>query len=127
MICYKCGHEAGREEQCPSCGADISVFQRIVKISKEKGLNAASDEKRVALLRARIARQAEISKNSQELEWLNSIVERSQGATVKVERDVYPNVEVRINDAKVLNRHKQSKVEFIEQHGKVVMLSLLDQ
>ena len=35
MICYKCGHEAGREEQCPSCGADISVFQRIVKISNE--------------------------------------------------------------------------------------------
>ena len=104
-----------------------SGIRQYDEISKEKGLNAASDEKRVALLRARIARQAEISKNSQELEWLNSIVERSQGATVKVERDVYPNVEVRINDAKVLNRHKQSKVEFIEQHGKVVMLSLLDQ
>ena len=104
-----------------------SGIRQYDEISKEKGLNAAADEKRVALLRARIARQAEISKNSQELEWLNSIVERSQGATVKVERDVYPNVEVRINDAKVLNRHKQSKVEFIEQHGKVVMLSLLDQ
>jgi tetratricopeptide (TPR) repeat protein len=33
MICYRCGHEAGKEDRCPSCGTDIHVFQRIIRIS----------------------------------------------------------------------------------------------
>ena len=33
MICYKCGHEAGWEEHCPTCGADLGIFKRIVRIS----------------------------------------------------------------------------------------------
>ena len=33
MICYRCGHEAGKADRCPSCGSDLHVFQRVIRIS----------------------------------------------------------------------------------------------
>ena len=33
MICYKCNHEAGKENTCPLCGADLSVFQKVIRLS----------------------------------------------------------------------------------------------
>ncbi len=33
MICYKCNHEAGRENICPVCGTDISIFQKVIRLS----------------------------------------------------------------------------------------------
>lgn len=33
MICYKCNHEAGKEKTCPLCGADLSVFQKVIRLS----------------------------------------------------------------------------------------------
>lgn len=33
MICYKCNHEAGKEEVCPMCGANLSVFQKAIRLS----------------------------------------------------------------------------------------------
>jgi tetratricopeptide (TPR) repeat protein len=33
MICYLCGNEAGKAEVCPSCGADLHIFQKVIRIS----------------------------------------------------------------------------------------------
>ena len=33
MNCYKCNHEAGKEKTCPVCGADLSVFQKVIRLS----------------------------------------------------------------------------------------------
>lgn len=33
MICYRCGHEAGWEDNCPTCGADLKIFKKVVRIS----------------------------------------------------------------------------------------------
>lgn len=33
MICYDCGFEAGTNTVCPACNADLSVFQRVIRIS----------------------------------------------------------------------------------------------
>lgn len=33
MICYRCGTEVGNDKTCPSCGTDLRVFQRAVRIS----------------------------------------------------------------------------------------------
>ena len=33
MICYRCNHETGKSNMCSMCGADLSVFQRIVRLS----------------------------------------------------------------------------------------------
>ena len=35
MICYKCGESVGKEDFCPTCNADLSIFQRAVRISNE--------------------------------------------------------------------------------------------
>ena len=33
MICYQCGADAGRKDRCPNCQADLSIFQKAVRIS----------------------------------------------------------------------------------------------
>lgn len=33
MICYRCGHEAGWDDNCPNCQADLKIFKRVVRIS----------------------------------------------------------------------------------------------
>ena len=33
MICYRCNHEAGAESICPYCGADLDIFQKVIRIS----------------------------------------------------------------------------------------------
>ena len=33
MICYKCNHEAGKNDACPICGANLSVFQKVIRQS----------------------------------------------------------------------------------------------
>ncbi len=33
MICYRCGTDAGKAESCPSCGADLHIFQKAIRIS----------------------------------------------------------------------------------------------
>lgn len=33
MICYRCRQEAGRDDYCPSCGTDLRVFQKALRIS----------------------------------------------------------------------------------------------
>lgn len=93
--------------------------------AKETGEDISKDERRVALLRTRIAKQAGIVTNTQELTRLRGIIERSQGATVRVLKNVYPGVEVTINDSKTVTKHKYCNLEFVERDGKVVMLSMV--
>lgn len=33
MICYRCNHEAGRENRCPVCGTDLSIFNKVIRLS----------------------------------------------------------------------------------------------
>jgi len=33
MICYRCNNEAGREDQCPTCGADLHIFNKVIRLS----------------------------------------------------------------------------------------------
>jgi len=33
MICYRCNNEAGNAENCPICGADLSVFAKVRRLS----------------------------------------------------------------------------------------------
>lgn len=92
--------------------------------AREKGLDLRQDERRVALLRTRITKQAEMATYREELARISSIIERSRTSTIKVYRDVYPGVEVQINDLrlKVPTHHKS--VEFIERTGKIIPISI---
>ncbi len=33
MICYRCNHDAGREDICPVCGTNLSIFNKIIRLS----------------------------------------------------------------------------------------------
>lgn len=33
MICYRCNHETGREDRCPACGANLSIFHKVIRLS----------------------------------------------------------------------------------------------
>ena len=33
MICYRCNHETGDASRCPVCGTDLSVFQKVKRLS----------------------------------------------------------------------------------------------
>ena len=33
MICYRCNNEAGTQNRCPICGADLHVFQKVLRLS----------------------------------------------------------------------------------------------
>lgn len=82
------------------------------------------EEKKMSLVRAKIEKSADLTNNKEELEKLRNIVAKSTDATVKVTEDVYPNVEVWINNSKVVTREHVDSVEFVEREGKVVMLSM---
>lgn len=96
------------------------------ELGKERNVDMRNDERRVALLRARIAKQAELAKHKEEMNHLQFIVEKSKGATVKVIHTVYPGVEVSINDAKIRIPSANKGVEFILRNEKVAMVALLD-
>ncbi len=45
MICYKCGQDIGNAKRCPNCGADLTVFWKVRRISNSYynlGLQQAS-------------------------------------------------------------------------------------
>ena len=65
-----------------------------------------------------------VDKTEEELERLKGIVERSTGATVQVLEHVYPNVELCINNSKLVTKEEFDKIEFKEKDKAVVMLSM---
>ena len=90
--------------------------------SAADGMNL--EEKKLALVRAKIEKTAELTEDKEELERLKGIVERSTGATVQVLEHVYPNVEVCINNSKLVTKEEFDKIEFKEKDKAVVMLSM---
>lgn len=92
--------------------------------AREKNLDLRQDERRVALLRTRITKQADMATYKEELARISSIMERSRGSTIKVYNDVYPGVMVRINDMAVQVHNHQKSVEFIVRSEKIVMMSI---
>ena len=94
------------------------------ELAKERNIDIKSDERRIALLRTRIAKNAEISTCTEELNKLNVIVEKSKRASVKVYDKVYPGVEISINDRKVRVKDMHRSVEFKLRNEKIVMVSI---
>jgi uncharacterized protein (DUF342 family) len=94
-------------------------------LAAENHVDGSRDERRVSLLRARITKQAELSKASEELGRLEAIMERSKNSCVRVSRTVYPGVSVEINGFTNNIKEEQASVEFREKEGSVVMLGIV--
>lgn len=99
-------------------------LQQFEAVAKERGINFNSDERRIALLRTKMTKQAEIATDSKELDRLNAIVERGKGATVRVVRDVYPGTTVCIDQSMLLVKDVQTSIEFVKRQGNVIMTGL---
>lgn len=86
-----------------------------------------SDNRKAALLRTKIVKQADLATHTQQLNQMNEVLEIAKGASVKVIRNVYNGVTVGINDATVTMKEDQMSVSFFERNNRVVMLSMKDE
>ncbi len=92
------------------------------ELAKEKGVDISKDDRRVSLLRARIATQAEIAKLNEELNYINEIIEGAKGATIMVMSTVYSGVSATIDNITAHVKAKQYSVQFIVRDGNVIMV-----
>ena len=69
-------------------------------------------------------KQAEQTTYRDELARINCIIDRSRGSTVKVYRNVYPGVEVHINELNLRIPTRQTSVEFIDRNSKILPVSI---
>ena len=86
-----------------------------------------NDSRKASLLRTKIVKQADLATHTQQLNYMNNVVENAKGASVKVVRNVYNGVIIGINDSTVTVKENQSTVAFFERNNKVVMFSMKDE
>ena len=104
---------------------NITAGLKQIEMLEEKTADRENlDEKKVTFTRAKIEKTADITANKEELGRLQSIVERSTNATVKVTERTYPNVEVSINNSKLVIKDEVGPAEFMEKDAGIVMMSL---
>jgi hypothetical protein len=99
-------------------------LKQFEEMAAENHVDVSRDERRIALLRARIAKQAELAKCREELGRVESIMERSRDASIRVTKNVYPGVSVEINGFTNNIKEEQASVEFREKQGSVIMLGM---
>lgn len=112
-------------EECESMLEKVNFcIEEFDEQAREKGLDLRQDDRRVALLRTRIAKQADLASYREEMSKIEAIMERSRGASVKVYDKVYPGVKVHINDLHAKVKEYQESVEFVVRSDKLVMMSI---
>lgn len=79
---------------------------------------------RLELLRAKVSRQADIARNSTRLEYINTIMDKARGATIRVEKGVYQGSVISIDGQKTTLEQQQGGVEFVETDKNLRMYSL---
>jgi hypothetical protein len=99
-------------------------LQKFDDLATERNVDLKNDERRVSLLRTRIAKQAELSAEKEHLEYLKSITERAEGAKVRALRAIYPGVSISINDNKIHVKEMHQAVEYVLHEDRVVMFSI---
>lgn len=86
-----------------------------------------NDDRKASLLRTKIVKQADLATHTQGLNRMKEVLKNTQGASVKVIRNIYNGVVIGINDSIVTVKDNFSAVEFVERNDKVVMVSMQDQ
>ena len=86
-----------------------------------------NDPRKASLLRTKIVKQAEMAAHTQQLNEMNLVVEKAQGANIKAFRDVYNGVIVGIDNLSHLVNEQQNAVAFVERNGNIIMLSMRDE
>ena len=95
------------------------------EFAREHNIDIRSDERRLALMRTKISKQAELAKSTEHFKYLEAIVDDARRSTVRVIQTVFPSVTVLVDAYKVKMKDETQSVEFRERNGKVIMYSLL--
>lgn len=93
---------------------------------REKGVSYQTDPRRMQLLRERIKYMAAINEDKDKEAKLDALIKGAKSATVKVVRNVYPGVVIRIGDMITNVKLQQSKLEFVQRLDHIVMSELDD-
>lgn len=101
-------------------------LQQLDEMAAEKGIDLQKDERRISLLRARIAKQAELAKGKEEMGRLEAIYERCKSARIRVFRTVYPGVSIEINGYMNNMKEDHAAIEFRERQGNIIMMDISD-
>lgn len=101
-------------------------IEQFDEAARAANLNLRNDERRVALLRTRIMKQAEIAKEKEALTRLQDIMERAKNAKVRVFGIAYCNVRVNVNTSSTKVIEMCREVEFVQRRGKVVPEAIPD-
>ena len=97
------------------------------EMAKEKGIDTSNDERRMALLRTKMTKQAECVSLQKKIDRLNDIAERAKGAAVRVFHDVNPGTLVTVDSSMLQVKDMHKSVKFIKRHENVVMVSIADE
>lgn len=85
-----------------------------------------ADPRKVSLLRMKIRENSMLSQDKMELEELESIVQRAEGAKVTVFTKVFPGVTIRIDDSVNHVKEEQVAVQFVKYTESVRMERIVD-
>lgn len=91
---------------------------------KEKGVSYQNDPRRMQLLRERIKYMAAVNEDKEKADKVEKLIKCAKHATIKVERNVYPGVMVRIGDLITNVKLQQSNLEFRQRVDHIVMSEL---
>lgn len=94
------------------------------QVSLADGVDMKNDPRRIALLRTKIMKQADLATINEELRELEELVENSRGASITVEHHVNPGVQLFIGDLRMQIKDPQYAVEFRVVDDKLMMYSL---
>lgn len=101
-----------------------SGLEQFDQMAAQMNVDVKNDERRVALLRARIAKQADAASAKDKLAKLRTLIESAKGATIKASQDVFPGVDVSINEVLVRVKEQQNAVQYVLRDGQLVMFSV---
>lgn len=88
------------------------ALEKFKTIEKERGVNYASDPRRMALLRVRIKDTALLAEDEASIRELQQLIERGRGAAVTVADRVYPGVVINIDNTRMTIKNIAANVEF---------------
>lgn len=94
------------------------------ELAAERGIDITGDERRMALLRVKMKKQAECAEAGKRLERLTDIAQRAEDASIRVFHEVHAGTQVCINGPILRVRDMQQSVKFVRKQDNVVMVSI---
>lgn len=88
-------------------------------LEQERGVSYANDPRRMSLLRVRIRDNALLSADEAETKKLRNLVERARGARVSVINEVFPGVNICIDEERLVIKNNAKNVEFYRLEDKI--------